>query len=126
MWLAAIGVAWQSAILVGIVNFAFDVAYVYRLLRQAGSDDPILMARGIGAALTPLLLWSQAGAPGLIMTALAVQLTDYRARWLFWSSLGLSLLYLPALPFGPLGAIFLLGTLIAKRGEFFARKGARA
>jgi hypothetical protein len=124
-WLATIGVAWQGAIVVGFVNFAFEVAYVFQLIQQSGSNDPKLMAYGMQAALVPLWYWSQAGAPGLLLTALALLVSDYRPRWLFWWSAGFSLLYLLAVPLGPFGSILLLGTLIAKRHEFFPGKPER-
>ena len=126
-WPVAIGMAWQMAILVGIVDCVSRVVWVAQTLQEAGSNDPKLMAAGIWAALVPVFLWGQAGAPGLFVTAVAVLRSDYRPPWLFWSSVGFSLLYLLIVPLGTVGAILLLVAVLAKRSEFFTTtRAARA
>lgn len=119
VWPVTIGVAWQMALLVGIVDFVFEVRRVFQTLQEAGSNEPELMAAGIWTALLPVYLWGLAGTPGLLITAVAMLRSSYRPRWLFWTSVGFALLYLPIVPLGTGAAILLLVTVLAKRSEFF-------
>jgi hypothetical protein len=80
------------------------------------------MAEGIGQALVPIIVWGTVGAFGLLVTILTLAISQYRARWFFWSSAGFAVPYLLVFPMGTLLAIALIILLVVKRKEFFASR----
>jgi len=118
--LALLGLIWQSALVYGIAQFLFLMAQTFVDITESGAADPKVMAVGIGRALTPVVFWGSVGSFGLAITAVTLIVSQYRARWFFWSSSVFAVLYLLFPPIGTLASVGLIVVLVIKRNEFFS------
>ncbi|WP_444906124.1 hypothetical protein ACJJIR_16165 [Microbulbifer sp. SSSA008] len=110
--LSILGAALQTPIIVffylGMLSF-----WETSQIAQSLDTSPEVMAGMMSQSLSNFVIGGLLSAPGLLISCTALFLSSFRAKWLFWYSLILSLIWIGSFPFGTLfGLIYLLIILI--------------
>ena len=116
--LAIVGSIIQIFVILGFISFLFSLIELFYAINLYGTGDPKVMAGGISEALTKSLVVCIVALPGLIISSIALFVSDYRSKLFFLYSIFVSIFWLLSFPWGTVFGLIFLILVIKKRKVF--------
>ncbi|MDH5630886.1 MAG: MotA/TolQ/ExbB proton channel family protein [Gammaproteobacteria bacterium] len=116
--LAIVGSIIQIFVILGFISFLFSLIELFYAINLYGTGDPKVMAGGISEALTKSLVGCFVPLTGLIISSIALFVSDYRSKPFFLYSIFVSIFWLLSFPWGTVFGLIFLILVIKKRKVF--------
>jgi len=114
-FLSVLGGILQIPIIVYFFIGLFDLYQTFQSITLYGEGDPKVMAGGVSAALSVVIIGTVISIPGLILSVVSLYISDYRSKWLFRYSITVSIFWIISFPVGTIPGLFYIVLVLVKR-----------
>ncbi|MCW8878287.1 MAG: MotA/TolQ/ExbB proton channel family protein [Kangiellaceae bacterium] len=105
----------QAPIVVYFLIGLIDLIQTFQSITLYGEGDPKVMAGGISAALSFLIIGALISIPGLIISIISLFISSYRSKWLFRYSIMVSIFWIVSFPVGTVFGLVYFIIILVKR-----------